>query len=307
MSKQETIDNDVLNSLKEKLTFNEKDAYWLLGFNILLNTSALFLILVIPLSMIFYWSAWQILGLSLLIVIGLILLGTNEDFQSLMESLYITDVRSLNDEEREYIYSLIENVVYKVNSLKDVNLNLENFKVKVSRDNFFGAYVFGEKSLYISEGFIYDDNFTDEEREATIAHEFSHLINHDSTFMVSIMCSNFVMKVLGFCSIPFMSWRRRGSNKEGSILNIIIPIIYFIFVKLLSDGIFTILLRYYSRKVEYRCDHFSMELGYSRELKSLFQKLEYYTYNEKSFLGLLYSTHPSLNKRVLAIENFINN
>lgn len=293
------------------MRFKEKTAYVLLLINIILNSAALFLILLMPMSA-FHYTTNQILFLSIIIVIGLILLGFNEDFQNLLEKISIRNQRELFSHEKDYILSLVNNVANKINQKEDIHLvDLDSIKIKVDSNTGINAFIIGKRTLYVSEGFLYDKSLTDREREAILAHEFCHLLNYDSVFTFSIVSANFVMKILGFLCTLYMGAGKintssKGKNK-GSILDIIIPITYFVFVKILSNGIYTISLRYYSRVVEYRCDRFSAELGYRNDLISFFYKLQkmensYQNASNDSLLSILYNTHPKTVNRIVELE-----
>lgn len=296
--------------------FKEKTAYTLLLVNIILNSTALFLILFIPLNALHY-SASKIIFISIIIVIGLILLGFNESFQGILEKISIKNQREMFLHEKDYLLPIIKNVISKINIQENLNFNINDLKIKVySEKNTLNAFIIGNRTLYVSEGFIYNSEITTKEKEAVLAHEFCHLLNKDSVFMYSIISANFVMKVLGFISTLYISGASKHNGKrtkkDANILDFIIPIVYFIFVKVLSNGIFTILLRIYSRKVEFRCDLFSAELGYRNDLISFFYKLKdiedrYTISNSDNFLDMLYSTHPKIADRIQRLENYNKN
>lgn len=274
--------------------------------NILLNAISLFIVILIPASYITN-KGYLVILISLGIPIFLTLLGLSSEFQELIARITITNQREIYSEEKNLLYPLIVNVINRINNNYNLNLEVVNFNIKVFNDESINVFALGSRNLYVSEGFLYDNLLTSDEREAVLAHEFGHLIKKDSVFMSSVISCNFIIRVLGYaCSliIALNKKPRIRTNKSGGIWILLVFAFYIIFVKILSDRIFKLILMFKSRKVEYRCDAFSASLGYKESLKSFFKKLEKTEINSNiNFIKQLYSTHPKTSDRILALEN----
>lgn len=293
---------------KIKLNFDNSSLI-LIILNILLNSIALFIMLLIPASYVTN-KGYLVILISIGIPVILTLLGLSAEFQNLIASITITNQRSMYNEEKVFLYPAIKEVINKINNSYDLTLDIADFNFKIFTDETINAFALGSKNLYVSEGFLYSNSISMEEREAILAHEFGHLLKKDSVFMSSVISCNLVMRALGYiCTfIIAMNKKTRTKNNSGGAGNILIIVFYIIFVKILSDGIFKLILMFKSRKVEYRCDAFSASLGYVENLKSFFKKLEKIEMKSNiNFIQQLYSTHPKTSDRILALESYNKN
>ena len=237
-------------------------------------------------------------------------MGLSSGFQNLIAKITVINQRGMYREEKELLYPLIKEVINKINNNYDLKLDIADFNFKVFNDESINAFALGSKNLYISEGFLYNNLLTVGEREAILAHEFGHLIKKDSVFMSSILSCNFVIRILGYaCTLMIAlnkkpKMRTKGSGGVGVLL---VMAFYIIFVKILSDGIFKLILMLKSQKAEYRCDAFSASLGYGENLRNFLKKIEKTEITSSiNFIKQLYSTHPKISDRILALENYNN-
>lgn len=303
---QEIINDD--SKFFENLKFQEKSVYVLLGVNIVINILALFMILYIPL-LIFEYMPKDIFLISVVCVILLSILGTFVSFQEIIVNWNIRKQRELTVSEKDFLLPLVKNVANKIENYENIHIKLEDLEIKVSTEEGLNAFVLGSKFLFVSEMFLHTEEISNKEREAIIAHEFSHLLNKDSVFLILILSGNMVMRLFGNFCIASLSLKSSGKpeDKGGETLaKIFFGILYLVFVKILSDGIFTLSLRKYSRNVEYRCDKFSADLGYRNDLLSFFYKLnelERMHHNSNNLFEALYSTHPKTEERIIRLEN----
>lgn len=282
----------------------EKSDITLIVINVILNAIALFIVLLLPLS---YFSSGRYLIwiLPIFIPISLTLLGFSTEFQELIGTITIPNQRNLYKEEKDLLLPHVQNVINRINNKYDLNLNIDNYIFKVFVDQSFNAFALGNRNIYVSEGFLYGNLVNEEEMEAILAHEFAHLIKKDTVFLSAVVSCNFIMRCIGYlCTILMSTSRGTRNKKDASILPLLALIFYVIFVKLLSDGLFKLILRFKSRKEEYGCDAFSASLGYTEELKGFFRKLERIEISSDiNFIKTLYSTHPKTADRILALEN----
>ncbi|NME35586.1 MULTISPECIES: M48 family metalloprotease [Fusobacterium] len=292
-----------INTQKIKTKFEGVDIA-LIIINIILNIIALFIILLMPLSYVPN-GEYLIVILSIFIPIVLTLLGFSTKFQELVGSITIPNQRGLYREEREFLFPIIKNVITRINNEYDLDLNINDYVFKVFIDQSFNAFALGNRNIYVSEGFLYGNLVNEKEMEAILAHEFAHLIKKDTVFLSAVVSCNFIMRCVGYlCTLIIGAGTRVKNKKDASILPILALIFYIIFVKLLSDGLFRLILMFKSRKEEYRCDAFSASLGYTEELKGFFKKLERMEIGSNiNFIKILYSTHPKTVDRILALES----
>lgn len=289
-----------LNNLKTKLAGTD---ILLLVLNIILNMIALFIVLLIPLSYVPN-GEYLILTLPIFIPIGLTLLGFTTSFQEIMGIMTIPNQRNMRSEEREFLLPIVQNVITKINNVYELNLDINDYIFKVSIEQTPNAFALGNRNIYISEGLLHNDFATEKELEAILAHEFAHIIKKDTVFLSAVVGCNFVMRSLGYLSTLMAGAIRTTNKKNASILPILALIFNIIFVKILSNGLFGLILMFKSRKEEYGCDAFSASLGYTNELKSFFKKLERIEGRTNiDFINVLYSTHPKTLERILALEN----
>lgn len=293
--------NENTNKIKTEL---ERADIILIVINTILNIIALFIVLIFPLA--YFSKSGFVLLLPIFIPIILTLLGFSTEFQELIGTITIPNQRNLYKEEKELLLPLVQNVVNRINNNYNLNLNIDDYIFKVYVDHSINAFALGNRNIYVSEGLLHGNLVSEEEMEAILAHEFAHLIRKDTVFLSAVVSCNFVMRCIGYLCSMFMSTGRRryGGKDDSFIIQLFIMIFYGIFVKLLSDGLFKLILSFKSRKEEYSCDAFSASLGYTEVLKGFFRKLERMEISsDVNLIKILYSTHPKTSDRILALEN----
>lgn len=295
--------------------FRTKTAYLLLGINILLNTLISLVILVPILIGIFNCrNPYIALGIPVLLPLGMTVLASTALLIGILKFFYINNTRKLLNKEEEYLNSIVNEILLIINSEKDLELKIEQFEFEIIKTRGLEAFAYGKNTICVSEGFLYDENISEDELKAVLMHEFSHILNKDAIFLMCMLVSNLFMKGIGSVGsfwIKGIGKRSEYSRERNNtfVLDIIILIIYFIFVKLLSDTILTLLLRVHDRKIEYQCDEFVAELGYRDSLISVFNKflaLErlYGISTSNSLVQILYSTHPKTEDRIRKLEEY---
>jgi heat shock protein HtpX len=232
-----------------------------------------------------------------------------------------TGARPLERKENKRIYNLVENLC--------MSQGMTMPKINIIDDDSLNAYASGiNKNSYtvtLSKGII--EKLNDEELEAVIAHELSHIRNHDvrlliiSIVFVGIfsMIAQIAMRSVYYSSLT----RRRNDKGNGAILIILLAMVvaaigYF----------FAILMRFaISRKREYLADAGSAEMTKNPlALASALRKIsadpdieavkredvaqlfiQHPGKQAKSALsGLsgLFATHPPIEKRIQILEQF---
>jgi heat shock protein HtpX len=155
-----------------------------------------------------------------------------------------------------------------------------------------------------------------DELQGVIAHELGHLYNRDSKVslrVAALVAGFFVLMYLGFRFLQFAPARREGEKGPPVALIALI----FIVAGAISWMAGKILSACVSREREYLADACSVQFtrnpdGIVGALKKIGQDqisdmpkqgmaYQHLYFNDKSFLGDLLATHPSLDKRIEAI------
>lgn len=305
--------------------FKEKKAYVLLGVTIFINSfifsifwvlyfksinppkiiQYLVTILSFPLELILkkdYSSVVYLVGLPLLINFLILISGTTNLVQSIFEVIFVRG-RKFNNYENQRIEPLLLEVISKINEKVGSNYSYDNFKYKILDDDSINAFAYGNKTLAINKGLL---SLRDEEIKGILAHEFSHLLNKDSTFSICLIVGNLSIKILSIFGY-IASWFASNSeeNKESvSIIWNILQLFSFLFVTIISEYIMLLFIRSYARSVEKRCDLFAVELGYKDELISAFKNMgDCEIGKQPTIAEILYGTHPSTIDRITILEN----
>ena len=227
-----------------------------------------------------------------------------------------TGSRSLERKENKRVYNLVENLciskgmkIPKIHVIEDSSLNA--FASGISDKNY---------AISLSRGII--DKLTDEELEAVIAHELTHIRNRDVRLLIVSVI--FVGIFAFLAEIAFRSLRFSGRSRDGksNALIILIAIVITSVAYLIS-----ILLRFgISRSREYLADSGAAELTRNpHALASALRKISADPYIEavqnrdiaqmfidnpkpshhKFSWDNLFSTHPPIEKRIQLLEQFV--
>ncbi|MBE0652773.1 MAG: M48 family metallopeptidase [Bacteroidales bacterium] len=227
-----------------------------------------------------------------------------------------TGSRSLERKENKRVYNLVENLciskgmkIPKIHVIEDSSLNA--FASGISDNNY---------AISLSRGII--DKLTDEELEAVIAHELTHIRNRDVRLLI---VSVIFVGIFAFLSeIAFRSLRFSGRSRDGksNALIILVAIVITSVAYMIS-----ILLRFgISRSREYLADSGAAELTRNpHALASALRKISADPYieavqnrdiaqmfidnpklsNHKFSWDNLFSTHPPIEKRIQLLEQFV--
>ena len=231
-----------------------------------------------------------------------------------------TGSRPLERRENKRVYNLVENLC--------IAANMEMPKINVIDDNSLNAFASGLNrknfTVTLSRGII--NKLSDQELEAVIAHELTHIRNNDvKVLIVSIVfvgIFSFLTQIL-FRILLNGSFRVRSNNKNngGGIIGIMLLALLLAAIGYLI----TILMRFaISRNREYMADAGSAEMTKNPwALASALRKISADPYIEaisqndvaqlfienplekgKSFLNEIFSTHPPIQKRIAVLEQF---
>jgi heat shock protein HtpX len=226
-----------------------------------------------------------------------------------------TDSKPLARNENKRVYNLVENLC--------ISTGMTMPKVNIIEDDSLNAFASGidskTYSVSLSRGII--DKLNDEELEAVIAHELTHIKNRDVRLLI---ISIVFVGIFAFISEAlFRSMRFGGMRKGKKGAGIIIILVLALFGYLIAS-----LLRFaLSRKREFLADAGSAELTRRphalasalrkvsadstieavkrKDVAQMFIENPQVKEKESSFsLSSLFATHPPISKRIEILEQY---
>jgi len=235
-----------------------------------------------------------------------------------------TGARPLERKENKRVYNLVENLC--------MTKGMSIPKINIIEDDSLNAYASGiDKRTYavsLSRGII--NKLDDDELEAVIAHELSHIRNNDVRLLIVsiVFVGIFAMLTqVAFNILRFTPSRSRSNNKNGGGMIVIILIALFVAA---IGYFFASLMRFaISRNREYMADAGAAEM--TRRPHALASALRKIAYNpniaavkrddvaqlfiehpkqkkkdNQLFSGIsgLFATHPPIEKRIAILEQF---
>ena len=231
-----------------------------------------------------------------------------------------TGAKPLERSKNKRVYNLVENLC--------IATNMDLPKINVIEDDSLNAFASGLNkknfTVSLSRGII--NKLNDQELEAVIAHELTHIRNHDvKVLIISIVfvgIFSFLTQIL-FRTLLHGKIRVKSNNKNSGGGIIVIIVLALI---LAAIGYFiTILMRFaISRKREYMADAGSAEMTKNPlALASALRKIAADPYIEAvsqndvaqlfidnpmkkgtSFINEIFATHPPINKRIQILEQY---
>lgn len=229
-----------------------------------------------------------------------------------------TDSKPLTRNENKRVYNLVENLC--------ISTGMTTPKINIINDDSLNAFASGINqrtfSISLSKGII--EKLNDEELEAVIAHELTHIRNRDVRLLiVSIIFVGifaFISQAI-FRTIQFGGGGR--GKKDGGGWAVIVALLLALVGLLISS-----LLRFaLSRKREYLADAGSAELTHRplalasalrkisvdstieavkrKDIAQMFIENPQAPEKKSSFsIGSLFATHPPIGKRIQILEQF---
>jgi len=229
-----------------------------------------------------------------------------------------TGARSLERRENKRVYNLVENLCMSV--------GMSMPKINIIEDDSLNAFASGinEKTFTVtlSRGII--DKLDDEELEAVIAHELTHIRNRDVRLLiVSIVFVGifaFLMQ-MAINTMRYASLGRSRNDKGGGGIVIILAVLVMAAIGYFFSTIFRFAI---SRKREYMADAGAASMtrkpwALASALRKISEdsRIEAVTRGdvaqlfiehpmEKKKMGIagLFATHPPIEKRIQVLEQF---
>lgn len=239
-----------------------------------------------------------------------------------------TGARPLERRENPKIYNMVENLC--------MTCNMDMPKINIVNDPQLNAFASGiDKKSYavtLTTGII--NRLNDSELEGVIAHELTHIRNHDTRLLItSIIFVGIVSTVMSMViqMMYNMMWfgggRRSNDNEKNNGLSIIVVLLIGAVCCAIAY-FFTLITRFaISRKREYMADAGGAELCRNPlALASALRKIsgdpglnnvkrddiaqlfivhpQHFAPGMMSFFNSLFSTHPDTRKRIEILEQF---
>ena len=249
------------------------------------------------------------------ITIGVIIWFTIAWFSHSAMIRTATDSRPLQRNENKRVYNLVENLC--------ISAGMKTPAINIIEDDSLNAFASGIDSgsytVSLSRGII--DKLNDEELEAVIGHELTHIRNRDVRLLIISIVFVGIFAFISEALLRSMRFGSLGRGKKGGGYAVIIAMVLAVVGYFLAS-----LFRFaISRKREYMADAGSAELTKRplalasalrkisvdptieavkrKDVAQLFIENPGVKDDKKSFsLGVLFATHPPISKRIEILE-----
>ena len=228
-----------------------------------------------------------------------------------------TDSKPLARNENKRVYNLVENLC--------ISAGMTTPQINIIEDDSLNAFASGIDhktfSVSLSRGII--DKLNDEELEAVIAHELTHIRNRDVRLLIISIVFVGIFAFISQTIFRTLQFGGGGRGKKDGGWAVIIALLLALVGYLISS-----LLRFaLSRKREYLADAGSAELTHRplalasalrkisddpiieavkrKDIAQMFIENPQGTEKKSSFsFGSLFATHPPISKRIQLLEQF---
>jgi heat shock protein HtpX len=251
------------------------------------------------------------------IIIGVVVWFTIAWFSHSAMINAATDSKPLARNENKRVYNLVENLC--------ISTGMTTPKINIIDDDSLNAFASGISpktfSISLSKGII--EKLNDEELEAVIAHELTHIKNRDVRLLIISIIFVGIFAFISQAIFRSMQFGRIGRGKKDGGAAIIIALLLALVGYLIST-LFRFAL---SRKREYLADAGSAELTHRplalasalrkisadptieavkrKDIAQMFIENPQVEDKKSSFsLGSLFATHPPIDKRIKLLEQF---
>jgi heat shock protein HtpX len=228
-----------------------------------------------------------------------------------------TDSKPLARNDNKRVYNLVENLC--------IATGMTTPKINIINDDSLNAFASGINtktfSISLSKGII--EKLNDEELEAVIAHELTHIRNRDVRILIISIIFVGIFAFISQAIFRGVQFGSLGRGKKNGGAGIIIALILAL-VGLLIASLFRFAL---SRKREYLADAGSAELTHRplalasalrkisvdptieavkrKDIAQMFIENPQVVEKKSSFsLTSLFATHPPIDKRIQLLEQF---
>ena len=225
-----------------------------------------------------------------------------------------TGCRALSKEDGSYINPLFREVY---NRAKKENPSIpDDVQLFVNHDEVPNAFATGRKTICITKGLLKEAKTSPEAVKAVLGHEFGHISNKDTDFIMLISVGNLIVNgcILGIQLIitlfrlilSFIGLFIGG--REGWFYTIVVGLndlaITLIVGTLMKGwtklGVWIVMKSY--RDNEFKADKFAADLGYGEELCSFLNTID--EPGAKGLFATLESTHPRKEDRIEKLQMY---
>ena len=252
------------------------------------------------------------------ITIGVIIWFTIAWFSHSAMIRAATDSRPLQRNENKRVYNLVENLC--------ISAGMTMPAINIIEDDSLNAFACGidtkSYTISLSRGII--DKLNDEELEGVIGHELTHIRNRDVRLLIISIVFVGIFAFIAQALLRSMRFGSLGRGKKGGggyafLIAMVLAAVGYLLASLFRFAI--------SRKREYMADAGSAELTKRplalasalrkisvdptieavkrKDVAQLFIENPGVEDKNRSFsLGLLFSTHPPISKRIELLEQF---
>jgi len=251
------------------------------------------------------------------IIIGVVVWFTIAWFSHSAMINAATDSKPLSRNENKRVYNLVENLC--------ISTGMTTPKINIIDDDSLNAFASGISpktfSISLSKGII--EKLNDEELEAVIAHELTHIKNRDVRLLIISIIFVGIFAFISQAIFRSMQFGRIGRGKKDGGAAIIIALLLALVGYLIST-LFRFAL---SRKREYLADAGSAELTHRplalasalrkisadptieavkrKDIAQMFIENPQVEDKKSSFsIGSLFATHPPIDKRIQLLEQY---
>ncbi len=183
----------------------------------------------------------------------------------------------------------------------------DDIELFMNDDMIPNAFATGRKTICLTKGTY--EKASDEELKGVLAHEFSHIANHDTDLILVVTVGNMIitalilmirlffriLSIMGLISNIFGSRQGNLSIILGFVGDIVVAALMWIWTKI---GQYLVLAT--GRAQEYIADEFSFRLGYSEGLCRFLDR--YAGGSTKGVFAVLSSSHPATDDRIAKLQ-----
>lgn len=281
--------------------------FWLIGLNITVIISLIFITSGAIISLIPILIAYTL-------ITSLISLLRSKGNVKKAYNLLVLEENERYDDNLEWYRNLVISICNKAQMEK-----LPEIAIYESSDKNAFATGYSKKNslVAVSTALLYE--MSDDAIEAVIAHEISHIMNGD--MVTQILLDSTLRLVVGVVVLPitFFKWIMYFvSDASNEFMVYIVWFIEFI-VATIMLFLSSLLVKAYSRRREFKADHLASQLTAPEKMVQALSELSGATllptqkkYAALQFNGVkamfdLFSTHPSLERRIKYINKQFNN
>lgn len=172
----------------------------------------------------------------------------------------------------------------------------QNIKLYIIKSPYVNAFALGRRTISITSA---ARDLDDEVIAGILAHEFGHIANRDTDFLLLSMMGNLFLFPLFFILNLFAGF---AAGLAGYPNNFFGKLIFWIFTlpQRIWTGLGAFLILASGRAAEFHADHYSASLGYKEGLLSFLKDISK-NESDPGIFGILKSSHPASDDRIAKI------